>query len=159
MKAITILQPYAQLIAVGAKRYETRGWRANYRGRIAIHAGKKAVPGAPQDCSDALVSRYGFSSAEMQEGKMPLGAVIATADLVECWRVIRRNGEYAELKRSPAPSGYQPYARIGGAELLFGDWEPGRYAWELTDVEPLPRPIPAKGRQGLWEWGETEGEG
>jgi len=39
MKAITIHQPYASLIACGAKIYETCSRRTNYRGRIAIHAG------------------------------------------------------------------------------------------------------------------------
>jgi len=40
MKAITIHQPYASLIACGAKIYETRSWATKYRGKIAIHAGK-----------------------------------------------------------------------------------------------------------------------
>lgn len=29
---------------------------------------------------------------------------------------------------------------------------PGRYAWLLTDITPRES-IPAKGRQGLWDWG------
>lgn len=40
MKAITIRQPWAGLIAVGEKVYETRSWPTKYRGPIAIHAGK-----------------------------------------------------------------------------------------------------------------------
>lgn len=40
MKALTIHQPWASLIAYGFKRFETRGWRTNYRGLVAIHAGK-----------------------------------------------------------------------------------------------------------------------
>lgn len=34
----------------------------------------------------------------------------------------------------------------------FGDFTPGRYAWLLADVEALAEPVPARGRQGLWEW-------
>jgi hypothetical protein len=41
MKAITIWQPWASLIAIGAKQYETRSWETKYRGPIAIHAAKK----------------------------------------------------------------------------------------------------------------------
>ena len=33
----------------------------------------------------------------------------------------------------------------------FGDFTPGRYAWLLTDITPCD-PVPAKGRQGLWDW-------
>ena len=41
-KAITIRQPWAGLIAVGEKIYETRSWPTKYRGPIAIHAGKSS---------------------------------------------------------------------------------------------------------------------
>jgi hypothetical protein len=41
MKAITILQPWASLIACGAKQIETRRWATSYRGPIAIHTGKQ----------------------------------------------------------------------------------------------------------------------
>ena len=37
-------------------------------------------------------------------------------------------------------------------ELALGDYTPGRYAWKLANVQKLPEPIPAKGRQGLWNW-------
>ncbi len=43
MKAITIWQPWASLLACGAKQYETRSWATSYRGPIAIHAAKKNV--------------------------------------------------------------------------------------------------------------------
>jgi hypothetical protein len=43
MKALTVLQPYAQLIAVGAKQYETRSWATKHRGPTAIHAGKRTA--------------------------------------------------------------------------------------------------------------------
>jgi hypothetical protein len=37
-------------------------------------------------------------------------------------------------------------------ERSFGDYTPGRYAWILTNIKPLPAPIPAKGALGLWDW-------
>ena len=40
MKAITVWQPWAQLLAEGKKHDETRSWRTNYRGEILIHAAK-----------------------------------------------------------------------------------------------------------------------
>jgi hypothetical protein len=40
MKAITTLQPWASLIACGAKKIEIRSWATRYREKIAIHAGK-----------------------------------------------------------------------------------------------------------------------
>lgn len=38
MKALTIKQPWASLIASGIKDIENRTWRTNFRGRIYIHA-------------------------------------------------------------------------------------------------------------------------
>jgi predicted transcriptional regulator len=40
MKAITIREPYATLIAKGLKKYEFRSWNTHYRGDIYIHAAK-----------------------------------------------------------------------------------------------------------------------
>jgi len=40
MKALTISQPYASLIASGEKWVENRSWPTGYRGPLAIHAGK-----------------------------------------------------------------------------------------------------------------------
>ncbi len=38
MKALTVMQPWATLVALGAKRIETRSWSTSYRGPLAIHA-------------------------------------------------------------------------------------------------------------------------
>ena len=40
MKALTLTQPWASLVAIGAKRIETRSWSTPYRGLLAIHAAK-----------------------------------------------------------------------------------------------------------------------
>jgi hypothetical protein len=34
----------------------------------------------------------------------------------------------------------------------FGDFTPGRFAWLLDNIQRLDPPIPARGRQGFWEW-------
>jgi ASCH domain-containing protein len=39
MRALTIRQPYAELIMRGEKRAEYRSWCTGYRGLLAIHAG------------------------------------------------------------------------------------------------------------------------
>ncbi|WP_313958610.1 hypothetical protein [Paenibacillus xylanexedens] len=37
-------------------------------------------------------------------------------------------------------------------EYEFGDFELGRYAWEMSDVMMLMKPQAAKGQQGLWNF-------
>ena len=34
----------------------------------------------------------------------------------------------------------------------FGDFGVGRFLWVLQDVVPLREPVPATGRQGIWDW-------
>lgn len=41
MRCLTLWQPWASLIAVGAKRFETRSWGTDWRGSLAIHASLK----------------------------------------------------------------------------------------------------------------------
>lgn len=44
MRAITLHQPWASLVAHGVKLDETRSWRTPYRGPLAIHAGVDESP-------------------------------------------------------------------------------------------------------------------
>jgi len=37
-------------------------------------------------------------------------------------------------------------------ELIFGNYEDGRYAWSMQVIEKFERPIPAKGNRMLWNW-------
>jgi hypothetical protein len=88
MKAITILQPFASLIACGAKKIETRSWPTKYRGPIAIHAGAKPLDTTSyfdrelyRFCDAlGLPDIYSFT-------QLPHGAVIAIADLVDVWEM------------------------------------------------------------------------
>jgi hypothetical protein len=135
MKALTLTQPWATLVAIGAKRIETRSWNTNYRGQLAIHAAKG---GYNDDLF--LMKIEPFYSALVKAGitsrlGIPLGGVLATCTLVNVENI---------------KDGYWKY--ITSDERAFGDYTPGRYAWRLEDVEMLPSPIAAKGALGLWNW-------
>ena len=121
IKAITIYQPWASLVGKH-KHYETRSKRTNYRGKIAIHAGKLS----PSSSTELL---------ELAGEDLPLGAVIAIADLVDC---IEMTPEFISQQSE--------------TELKCGDWLLGRFAWKLANVRFLETPIPAQGQQGLWNW-------
>ena len=40
MKVLSLWQPWATLMAIGAKKIETRHWYTRYRGPLVIHAAK-----------------------------------------------------------------------------------------------------------------------
>ena len=160
MKAITILQPYAALIAAGIKEFETRSWDTPYRGPIAIHSGK----GKPYERGAEFYMR-----AEKLLGKsmdeLPKGDIIAIADLVDCYLVCgNAAGEkWMETKASLNPDGTpkrdENGHRIGWKELqmpseqeqYFGNYGVGFYAWKLENVRPLKNPVTFRGNQRIWD--------
>ncbi|GLC89353.1 ASCH domain-containing protein [Lysinibacillus piscis] len=139
MKAITIKQPWATLIALGEKKFETRSWQTKHRGALAIHAGKTVDKEACEDSwIKGVLAEYGITSWK----QLPTGIVIATVNLVDCHKVGLSVGSVV------CTSG----PMIQGLEYEFGDYTEGRYAWEFTNLEVLPEPITAKGKLSLWEW-------
>lgn len=135
MKALSLTQPWATLVAIGAKRFETRSWGTNYRGPLAIHAAK----GFPKDCALLCVEEP-FHSALRRAGitgadALSRGFILATCELTECLRT--------EM--------VIPLIR-GTDEEKFGDYGDRRYAFKLENLQLLTIPIPAKGALGLWEW-------
>jgi hypothetical protein len=78
MKAITLHEPWASAMADGLKSIETRGWGTDYRGPVAIHAGKK------------LVDWFEAPRVAMQHYKpreFPYGCVVAIGELVDCQKM------------------------------------------------------------------------
>ena len=140
MKALTVMQPWATLVALGAKRIETRSWSTSYRGPLAIHASGRISREAAVICREPpfreALAAGGYGEESGSAGnpfRLPLGAVIAIALLVYVQRITRAHAP-AEPERS------------------FGDYTPGRFAWLLDHVRRLPEPVAAKGALGLWEW-------
>ena len=124
MKAITIWQPYAQAIALGLKKFETRSWATKYRGKLAIHASLKPLS---KECK-LLAEKYSIKDC-------PLGEVIVVADLVDC---VLMTEEFIQAQSD--------------AERDFGDWRVGRFAWKLENIKVLKNPVKLSGKQGLWNF-------
>lgn len=144
MKAITIKQPWASLIALGEKQFETRSWQTKHRGPIAIHAGKSVDKESYEYFSNILAA-HGIHSLK----DLPTGVIVATCDLVECHQIMKDNYE-----NSIAVTHKDEY--IDGKEYWFGDYSVGRFAWQLSNLQVLPVPVPAKGQLSLWNWDESK---
>ena len=138
MKALTVYQPWATLIAQGWKKYEFRRWEAykSIQGqRIAIHAASRPV--RMREISD-IMSRVDDEKSFLDPAclsylqHMPIRAyprscLVATAIL-----------------GTPLP----PEAL---AEMCNDSDRAAHYqwAWPLTDIRRLPD-IPHRGAQGFW---------
>jgi hypothetical protein len=97
MKALTVCQPYAELIARGDKPIENRTWPTAYRGQLLIHAGK---------------SREWLDDGDLVEyPDMVFGALVARVELYDCVRLDNipadlvghehANGPWCWLMRNP----------------------------------------------------------
>lgn len=145
MKALTLTQPWATLVAIGAKRVETRSWRTEFRGQIAIHAAK----GFPDDARYTVtvepfqsVLRAAMGRDIVTGAHLPTACIIALADLVE----VRRFDEASRDRvRSRSARGDLPQY-----EADFGDYGLGRFGFVLENVVKLARPVPARGMLNLW---------
>lgn len=125
MRAISLWQPWASAVALGVKRVETRHWSTNYTGTLAIHAAKRWTRAERE-----------FAEIEHTLGRLPsrlpLGALVATCTLMGC----RRTEDVSH--------------QLGSIERMYGNYDSGRFAWFLTDIQALDEPIPWKGAQGFF---------
>lgn len=133
MKGITLTQPFASIIALGAKSHETRGWSTPYRGPLAIHAAQGLPKWAALLIHDepyrSVLAPAGITTFD----KLPRAVIVAVGDLVE----IVETDSWAD--------------KVSQAERDFGDWSPGRYAWRMENIRALPEPIACRGTLGLWD--------
>ena len=160
LRAITVRQPWASLIAAGVKTIETRPRRTAYRGPVAIHAGAKG----PEH--ESRVGRwtvyYPNSPGHLwHPGReallLPLGSIVAVANLVDCLPIVdvigaeHQEGAYVEAGGTYL-SVWHPGAPVTeriDEQIPFGDFSPGRFALLLEDVYCLPEPVPATGKQAV----------
>lgn len=138
-RALSLTQPWATLVAIGAKQRETRCWPTGYRGWLAIHAAK----GFPRDCQ-YMCAAWPFADALKVAGyrntnELPRGQVIAVARVTECiatakWAPDHETDEY----------------HFGNYEPIDSDNGKPRYSFRLDDVRRLREPFDCKGALGIW---------
>ena len=154
MKAISLWQPWASLVAFGEKKVETRIWKTSYRGPIAIAstASRQPLPGLGMSRDSHLFQTH-FREASERHGwgehywpttaraggltspaLRGFGAVLCTAELVAIEETSAVRDDLDEKER------------------VFGNYEDGRYAWFLENVKRFDRPIPVKGNRMLWNF-------
>ncbi len=130
LKAISLWQPWASLIPLGLKHYETRSWKTNYRGKLLICSTAKSTNAQYQQylkiCNEVTLPPW-------DETNFPYGQAIALCDLTDC---IQMTAEFI--------------AQQSRTEILCGDWQVGRYAWKLENIQPITEPFAVKGKQGLF---------
>lgn len=129
MKALTIKQPWAYLIASGIKDIENRTWPTKYRGKIFIHAGASSAGILPWILSTQQSNFITCNVEKMPPKEMVFSAIIGEVDIVDC--VTHHPSIWAEVN-------------IGGGKPICN--------WVLSNPILYPEPIlNIKGKLSFWE--------
>jgi hypothetical protein len=150
MKALTLWQPWASLIMIGAKPHEFRKWNFTDKPklarlvdrRIVIHAGARPVKTGEladiieriDEGESALVAEIARPFVEALLGgssSVPMAAALGTA-------VIGNPQRSADLFRHI----------VADSDRL----DQQMYAWPVYSIQPFPAPVPSAGAQGFWNW-------
>ena len=118
--ALSVRQPWANLIMSGFKDIEIRSWKTTHRGLLLIHAG---------------VNRDRPALSRFKGESDPTGVLLGSVSLVNIFRFTPGNWE--SLKERTLEEGELPQDQI-------------YYGWVMAHARLLPRPIPFKGIQKLF---------
>lgn len=142
MKALSIKQPWAALIAHGIKDIENRTWRTKFRGRIFIHASAKSAGNTAFLLNDLQNSYFAFNTENYKtfESNLDYSAIIGEVDIVDC--VINHPSIWAEKTFM-----YEYDEQVGEKPI-------GKpiYNWVLANAKFYDKPIlNVKGKLSFWE--------
>jgi hypothetical protein len=132
VKALTIIQPFAELIVSRAKRIENRHWFTLYRGPLAIHAGKATKYGG-ESVFD-IAREYGVNAKSLH-----FGAIIGVVDMVDCVEVSCQD----QLLIPQAAREKYPW-------MQDHEHTEGPMCFVLENPRRLRDPISYRGQQGLF---------
>ena len=140
MRALTVWQPWATLIAERHKKIETRSWATTIRGAVAIHSAKKPIKEVKKLMNQESIKTISNLLYPFLLERLPVGYILAVGNIVDCKLITE---EFIET--------------LSAEELLLGDYTLGRYGWIFEDVKSYQSPIRARGGQGFWNWVEPTG--
>ena len=154
MKALTVWQPWASLIACGAKPFEFRGHRLTHGQigkRIAIHAGAR-----PAKRQELVALRMKLLSESWRESGLLRDAALACLDAHRSFGFPLASVLCTAILGTPIRDDALaikldlPYPVNDSDRDDHSNW-----GWPLTEIEPLLPPAPARGMQGMWEWSDA----
>jgi hypothetical protein len=134
MKALSVYQPWATLLILGAKRYEIRPWHTEHRGPLAIHSSRRIPPELRLLCGREPWRGILRAAGLCTWMDLPCGVLLGAVDLVRCLRVEEASA-----------------FGLLGTDSTLPDKLPGQWAWEMARPRRLAVPVPARGWPGLFE--------
>lgn len=134
MKAISVKQPWASLIARGSKTVEVRTWATKYRGPLLIVAGLQPDNNIMKKTAKSNATGAVWLNDLYPENKLsgwyPLGAAVCVVNIVGC----------------------EPFSNEKHAEgaAFESDFAEKLFAWLLSNPQPV-QPFKIKGKLNFYE--------
>lgn len=131
-KALTFWRPWDLAVVFYGKNVENRKWPTEYRGPLAIHAGKHWDTQGERFIRKTI----GSSDKLYLRRRSIAGSIIGICELYACFAY--------------AGPDMRPQVICGDMHGLgMNKWAFGPYCWLLRDIRPIV-PVPMRGRRGLW---------
>lgn len=122
MRVITLMQPWASLVANGYKIYEFRKMNYKYRGKILIHAGKGIDKNAME-----RVKEFNL--------EYPQSRIVAEVEIEDVIKCDKKFNDYINNLNS----------------IVYGNKEHrDGYAWKLKNIKKINDNRHVSGKQGIW---------
>jgi len=112
LRALSIQQPWAWLIAHGHKDIENRTWPLSYRGRLVIHAGKAQAAQQLDDHEGICIRFPEIAKIIPPLREMEFGGIVGIANLVDCLTESRSpwfRGPFGFLLKEAQPVQFVPF--------------------------------------------------
>jgi hypothetical protein len=117
--ALSIRQPWVELILAGRKTIEVRTWGTRHRGQLWLHAGRR-------------VDHAACAENGIEAGRVTAGAIVGTVDLVDC-----------------IPFTAETWVSLGPKHLNSISFDSRYIGWVLRNPMRISRPVPYRGALGL----------
>jgi len=134
MRALTLWSPWGSAIVRGSKDVENRGWAVPewlIGETIAIHNGQRWDP--------ACLSLWEEIDGDVPDSEIldaEIGCIVGVAKIVRCDPPSGTLADVGRVSRDPCDSFWR---------------HPWAFGWCLDERRSLDKPIPWKGRQGVWK--------
>lgn len=97
MKALSLKQPFAELIVSGKKKIEIRKWNTHFRGKFLVHASKSVDKNA--------MKKHGYED-------LPSGVIVGEAELVDVKKYQNKSDFKKDQNKHLASSDYGDYGFV-----------------------------------------------
>ena len=107
IRALSVQQPFAELIMTGKKKFEYRSIPTNIRERVYVYASKKSGP------------EKRWQNSGYEPGSLPTGVLVGSVEIADCqgtlgdyaWKLARpkRAKRMLKPKNRPQPVWFRPF--------------------------------------------------